>query len=428
MRRTHNNQRGAALITTLVAIAIVGVLMAAVGNLVIGHNVRARTDQDAAKALNLAEAALNYQVHRITSTGLSGTQVKYNGSTGSWGVPPSVATWPVPKWDLNPGTAKPLPVPANLITVGTKNLHPYLNLTGVNTGDGTGDVWVSWVSPDLNLYDGSGQDLYGAATVNGITRVVRGKGGAVGIFDKNALFSMTSLSFRGNLYVNGTIGTNGRRPWSGAPPSWKPSSNTERVAPPQLATVTPLIPAPTQYPNEQVWPTITSIADGVAQALTTYTGGDKPAYYSGIPTTNGILDFSANNDNSLGTYQADKIPVTPLPTNGNITTTAKTIRLVGKPWGANYYLTDFGGNVDIAADISGGPVTLWINVSPASTSPININSGSRVRAYNATTNPTVSDALLVPVDALKFKIYYRNTTVGSTLKFLGPRPVVRDVL
>jgi hypothetical protein len=110
-----------------------------------------------------------------------------------------------------------------------------------------------------------------------------------------------------------------------------------------------------------------------------------------------------------------------LPTNGVITqgVGGKNIRLVGKPWGANYYLTDLSGSVDIAADISGGPVTLWINVSPNNTAPINVNAGSLVRAYNATTNPTVSNALLVPADALKFKIYYRNTNPNTALTFNG---------
>src|SRR3712207_4893373 len=92
-------QRGVALIWTLITIALIAAMAAGIGTLVIGHQVRARTEQDAAKALNLAEAALNYQIQRITSAGVGGVQNRYDGtnaSTASYGAPPR-ALWPVPQ-------------------------------------------------------------------------------------------------------------------------------------------------------------------------------------------------------------------------------------------------------------------------------------------------------------------------------------------
>ena len=422
-RAALGQQRGVALILTLVALAIVATMAAGTGTLVLGHQVSARTEQDAAKALNLAEAALNYQIQRITAAGLHGAQSQYDGTnaaTASYGAPPS-SLWPVPKWSTTRGNPQPLPIPGTLLTHGGKSLHGYLDLKGVNTGDGSGDVWIAWVSPALDTYNNSPQGIYGAATVNGVTRVVRVKGGAGddfegarGIFDEYALFGIIGVRFNGSLTSNRPIGSNGAITLGG-------SSSVAGVSlyGPNASVSGGNYPTPQTYPNPIAWPAITTIANQVAAGLDSYAGADKPAYYRDLSTTNGIRNFGprplGSNDNALASRKRphETSWTGGLPPNGNLPPQADNIRLVGKPWGTNYYLTRFEHTMDIAADIKDGPVTLWIDVDEGG--PTNLNAGSNIRAYNSASNPNADDSLLSVNDAKQFKIYYRNPAGHLTI-------------
>lgn len=402
-------------------------MAAGVGTLVLGHTVRARTDQDAAKALNLAEAALNYQIQRITAAGLSGVQTRFDGSNAaiaSYGAPPR-SVWPVPTWSTAPGNPRPLPIPAELLSVGGKTLHGFLDLKNVNTGNGDGDVWVAWVEPALDPYNDSTQAIYGAATVNGVTRVVRVNGGwgeategTKGIFDDQALFGMRGIPLGGNFTVHGAIGSSGAITLGGSAsvddgvllygPGASFNSGKSRLA-------------PRTYPTALQWPTITTIANQVASSLVERGAANRPGYYDRLTTNRGIRNFgpapSGVNDNALGSYKKDSKGawIAGLPGNGDLP--ADTIRLVGKPWGANYYLTDLSHDIDIAADIKDGPVILWIDMNQSG--QIHINAKAKIRAYNSATNPDVRDDLLRLEDAAQFLIYYVNRDPSGQLHING---------
>ncbi|HVK01873.1 MAG TPA: hypothetical protein VM490_00210 [Armatimonadaceae bacterium] len=413
--RRRQEQQGAALILTLVTVVVLGTIAAGIGTLVVGHVGRARTDQDAARALHLAEAALNYQIQRVSAVGLSAPQAKYvgtNGAAASYGAPP-VTVFPL-AWASGSGNPQPLPIPAAQIAHGGGNLASHLNLQNLNAGNGVADAWVSWIDPDLDIYSQTTQLVYGAATVNGVTRVVRAKGGAKGVFDDHALFGIQRVDLNGNFTINGTVGSNGAISVGGS----SAMDGISLYGPGASFSGGGGAPTPERFPAAIAWPAITTIANQVAQGLTADAG--KPGYYGGLPTGNGILNFSAGkNDNALGAVKSGANWVTGIAANGGQATQNSSLKLVGKPWGANYYLDNFEGKVDIAADISGGPVTLWINTTKDTPA---INATSKIRAYNGSTNPSILDAQLTLDDAKLFKIYYvnRKNPLGSgTLNING---------
>jgi Tfp pilus assembly protein PilX len=357
-RARRRTQRGAALITTLVAIAVLGLLSAGVGSLLIGHYSRVTTDQNAAKSLNYAEAALNYQIQRL-SINIAKTQ----------------------------GTISPT-------TFGTSEASPLVIATGPGASpagpmNGTlplpeaGDVVAAWVAgvpvvggqAKFDPYS-TGYNIYGKATVNGVTRYVRAKaGGGTGLFDNWTLFGETGVELIGNLSVQdgsgggGVVGSNG------------PISINGSASAGSQAIYGPGGVADADFPSKSfkdpiILPTISEIANDIS-------GG-----------TTGINYFVTNNDNlAYGTSNGS-----PLPTAG-VDPDKKTIVLNGKPGGANFYLPAFNKKLDIKAIVSDTqPVNLWISVNAGET----INAQSFIRAVSAANaSPTLADAK-------NFHIYYRN--------------------
>ncbi len=382
MRGTHNN-RGAALILTLVTIAIVGALAGGIGTLVIGHFGRSRTDQDAAKALNLAEAALNFQVQKINAN-LGKTQTPYDGTniaTATYGVDSdgnTLTRWP------------------NEYPVGTTNPMSF------RLALASGETCTSWLDPSpLNLYNNdpaNAQYLYGQGTVNGVTRVVRAKGGAKGIFDDFAMFAMdrANLSGGSQLTVVGTAGGNGFI----NNPSNSANISALLLAGPDASTNITSVPV-TYSPAPMPYPPITGIANDAAKGIQDWPDDpnltdDAPSYGGTIPINQGILNFSgSNNDRAFSDYRPTDPTWNGMNPNGLIplggtVANGYTLTLKGKPWGSNYYLNGIDIRGDIVADLSQGSINLWIDSNKATGDSIS----GRFSAIGNTQN--------------QFRIHYRN--------------------
>ncbi|MES2461708.1 MAG: hypothetical protein V4671_14080 [Armatimonadota bacterium] len=346
-------QRGVALVLTLVTIALVATMAAGIGTLVIGHYNRVTRDQDAAKALNYAECALNYQVQKL-SVAIAGTAGTIPASNfGTSEASPLVVANIAPASPAGPlNSDLPLPVAGDICT-----------------------AWVTNVPQVLGVYKfdpyATNYEIYGKATVNGVTRYVRAKlGGGKGIFDDWAVFGDRGVEMIGNMEVVGVVGSNGTIQINGSA-----RADGQAVYGATAAT-DPNFPA-AYFAAPIVLPTITEIANDISGAAT------------------GIDFFKTTNDNAaLGRFNGNS----PLPTAG-IKVDKEVIVLTGKASGANFYLDNLDKKVDIRADVSPGPVNLWISTNTGE----DISAQSKIRASNGpNATPTLNDSKL-------FRIYYRNT-------------------
>lgn len=374
---TTRTQRGAALILTLVAVAIVATLCAGVGTLVVSHYERATADQDAAKALQYAEAALNFQVQRINANVLKG-QIAYDGSNLN------EATYSV--YDIANNTGRKYPVQLRGYNFGVPAgrdpiLNDFLRLR-------QDDECTSWVYPNLDLYNPNqfvynpNQFVYGQATINGVTRTVRARGGGFGVFDKFTVFGINTLD------IDSPSGSGG--------------------------VVTIDVPSGRNTDYNIAWPSITKIANDHATYIRAFYNGTDAPYKNTISTDDGIKNFAASNDN-------DRVPNLPLDgvfkpreegEPGEDVPMSLTVTLIGTPYGANYYLPkleistsdDDDAEVTIKADVSKGPVNLWVD----STNPEDTITG------NVKISASDGD------DSTKFHIYYSNSDPTKMLTIGGP--------
>ncbi|MES2461580.1 MAG: hypothetical protein V4671_13430 [Armatimonadota bacterium] len=398
----RNRQRGAALVLTLVAIAIASLLAAAIASLVLSHNNRARSDQDALKALYAADAALNYQTQRIfATTGL--TQVGYNSVT------PNVeaATYGL--------RASPIPVTGKTVngTATTLNAPSFLNLTGSTDYC---RCWIEYPTDPTTLLDlttASAVYVYGQASVNGAVRTVRAKAGANGLFDKWAVFTNGVMDVGGSLSVTpltgSTLGIVG--------------SNTFIDISKDTDSVGGQVIYGTGVPD----PDFPYTTGGKAVELTSINELATAAYLAGGYASTGqtgIAKFSANNDNlTLGTFSQGQNNTVAMPANGNpgsypLRIQGKT-QVTGQPQKvANFYLTRLDGSgVTIWADVSRGPINLWVNNTATNNQADDSLQGNvDIVAYSAwdTANNRPLQTLN---DAKKFHIYYSNQ--AGSLRITG---------
>ena len=194
--------------------------------------------------------------------------------------------------------------------------------------------------------------------------------------------------------VNGDIGTNSLLTVGG-----QPTINGHIMFDGPLANwlSLPVLSYPfTHNPNPVVWPTVE------AMAITAF-------------GSQGLGYVAAHNDNALA------IP----PVVGNVGTGNRTF--VGKPGGANYYLTSLSvsGQAQVAFDNANGPITIWVGPSGGSGS-FSIQGGTAavkmaqdptkaVRIYLATiSNPIVSGG--AEMDA---GIYNVNNAATGAVTFSG---------
>lgn len=395
MRRDRRRQRGVALILTLVAITLMALLAAAIGNLVVGHLHRADTDQDATKALNLAEAALNFQVQKI-SANINGIQVPFDGANFD------AATHGTP--------AKPLSLNALSVNVGSTPtpLRPFLSL-------GPADTCRAWVNRPLNVFTTTNIFVYGEATagrvvrpdgaveIEGVTRRVRARGSVVGVFDNWVGFAINEMTLNGSgIRINGTIGTNNRIQSNGNVQVAGISLHG-RTTHSEIQRPTPVLRS-----NPIQWPTLTEIANQHAAYCRDYDMDlTRPAYQNSATFTTdaGIDNFDGtDNDNSLAICRdASGAPI-PFPHDGSLPSGA-TVTLVGMPYSANYYLTGLrcgGGNGSLTVDATQGPVNLWID-----------------SAGNDQIDEIRDSISLIRGNPERFRIYYRNAGQNGRLRLNG---------
>jgi len=168
MRRRQTKLKGASLLTALVAVLIVSIMLGGLGALAVSHYSRARSDAEYAKALQLAEAGINYELRYISDNQLS--------------------------------TVNPVAHQAGSAYTGS-----------VSGAPGTFSVWVTndpdngsaWAPPSAML-------IHAIGTVNGISRRLVARGTRQSIFDIFTLYGIQTVNFNGSgSTVGGDIGTNG---------------------------------------------------------------------------------------------------------------------------------------------------------------------------------------------------------------------------
>lgn len=227
----------------------------------------------------------------------------------------------------------------------------------------TGGGWT----PPNPLY------IYSTGTIDGVNRTVRISAIKTGGGADYAIFATKTGRFNGVPYIDGNVGTNGTYTFNGGP------TITGRV----------IFNGPgsdfagnnggytgVYNPDPVTWPTVDQLAQ-------------KQWPAGGLQTAAG----AGNNDNTL----CPQISGNTLTLNGNTQVT-----LVGKPGGANYYLTSLtcNGNAKIAMDNRNGPINIWVGPS-GGTGSVKIAGGPAM--VSMTTDPTKACRL------------YCATTTGVTL-------------
>lgn len=181
MRHARRFVSGATLVTALAVVLILALMIGGIGQLAVGHYSRARVEAEYAKALQIAEAGINFELRYISDNQLS--------------------------------TTNPVAHQAGSAYTGS--------ISGVT---GTYQVWVTkdpddgtaWSPPQPML-------IHAIGTVNGVSRRIVARGTRQSIFDIFTLYGIQSVNFNGQgSIVGGDIGTNGEMdvvdPYSNVPP------------------------------------------------------------------------------------------------------------------------------------------------------------------------------------------------------------------
>ena len=405
----RRGQRGAALLLTLVAVAVISVIAAGIAALTLGHLTRARTDADAAKALDMAESAFNFQVQRIFST-LDETQVAYNGSNAQG------ATYGL--------LAAPLPATDKTYNGGGTTLNTTflgLNLTG---NAATTDYAVGWIqypadaTRGLDLTSSEDVYIYGEGRVNGITRRIRAKAGAGGTFDRWAVFGDTAVDIGGSFSVTPTAetSTDGKVGIVGSNTLIDINKDTEAVGGQIIyGTGVPDPGFPYAYGGRSA-----ELATINELATAAYRVGSTAGYYPASATETvevfrGASASATNNDNyTMATANGAAMSATGVIGNNDY-----PIKLRGRSTtqAANFFMTRLdGSNIRIYVDVSTGPVNLWIsNTATNAQANDQVQGNIDIVAYDQWDTAN-NRPLLYPVNeneknlnnAKKFHIYYSN--------------------
>lgn len=296
--------RGSALITALVFAVVIALTLAGIGTLTVSHYSYANTEAYSAAALDLAEAGINYELHKITQN--------------------------IGQADVGNGTI-----------YAAATIDP--SLTGtftVRCANRDGTPWNASTAQQIYIYC--------TGIVNGAQRTVRINAQPTGAF--YTTYSLYYTRFNNdNAVVNGVSGTNGYIAIPNDSPNQRPTITSVALNGPGAAW-SPSDPGGyKQVTNSKpvAWSTVDSIMNK------TFSGG---ANY-----------LATHNDNALALVgqagapgQSGGIQGAQMAANGN-----QVITLQGKAGGANYYLTDilFDGNSSLQFDTTNGPISIWYNPS-----------------------------------------------------------------
>ncbi len=308
---------GSALITALVFTVIIALALAGIGTLTISHYSLANVQAASSDALDLAEAGVNWELYKLTNSGITSADygdINYSASTYIAPGLPGTFTVTV----AAPGGG---PVNANTtkFTITCTGTVPAANNTSARRSV---RINAQPYSTFYTLYSSSSTNF----TDNGI--VVNGISGTNGV---QSITSGLSVKPQINSMVfNGTSAPTG--------PDYDGYKMVSNPKPLPLQGVTDMVNA--KYPG----------------------GSDY---------------IKAHNDNDLAVKNDPDNPTPPgTPPPKAIssdkyalnTTGHQTVTLVGKPGGANYYLTDINmdGHSDLIFDNTKGPINIYyLNLSGA---------------------------------------------------------------
>ncbi|MGC4047853.1 MAG: hypothetical protein QM758_29000 [Armatimonas sp.] len=367
MKLNRKQQRGSTLIVVLVVTTIFALLAAALGTLILSHNTRASVDRNAAQALDAAECALNYQVQRIfANMNLGDSQVAYTGSNVEF------ATYGL--------VSAPIPVTTKNAALGTTKTSLNTRLS-LDTSRNPADYAICWIeypgqptralttSTDATFY------IYGQARVNGAIRTVRAKAGSVDIFKRWAMFGNSTITLGGSFSVTPTAsspGPNGELGIIGSNGVIDIKQNGAAVG--GQIVYGDGVPDPdmsyTDGGKKIDLPPINELAEaayleGTAAAASTYpstnTGSGIGKF---LGPTSGTNSGKFNDNQVYSLLTKSKSAGVALNADGSFPNSAdyplKLSSVTGRS--ANFYLTELtGSNITIWADVSKGPVNLWIN-------------------------------------------------------------------
>ncbi len=165
-KRNSQRQRGSVLVTTLFMIVVTSILLVGVGIFVSSHHTRVQSDSSYARALDLAEAGLNYQMRKIS--------------------------------------------------LGTDYSNSTVNLGG---GTFTAQCLVRGTNTPWTPAHGYTLEVLSTATVNGVPRAVRASLKGYPFEGRYAIYTMDSVSVwnGSSISIVGDIGSNGKYDFSGHP-------------------------------------------------------------------------------------------------------------------------------------------------------------------------------------------------------------------
>ncbi len=324
--RRKRSRRGAAMIIALMLIVVITMLMAATFLVTEVQLSSSKSERDYERALMMAEAGMNAYINMLTNGPGTGTNAAYIPpvyifSASGLGAAPTLAQF---KTGVKSGTYSLTKYPA-----GSQQGY----FVGQAPGAGPTQYYIT---------------SYGWS--NGICREVSVENTEVGTY---ALWANSIVDLKGNSSITGNVGTDGDVSMKG---SSSIIGNLTLWDGGKL-TGSGVTGATLSEAADLVWPTVESIA------TTDFPG--PPA---------GLLWLATNNDNGL----VPGIPASGILPSGNIT-------FIGKPGGANYYLTSIGaaGNTTIKFDNTLGPITLWLGPSGGN--------GTVTFTGNSTVIPTTTD-------------------------------------
>jgi len=205
-RNTRRKQRGAALVFALVAVIVISILTLATGRLVGGHLALEQKAEGYSRAINIAEAAANWQLNRMSRSKLPGDTTSIPGrltyeEVNTWGE--GAGGGPEPYFGTLPT--------ADLGTAFDGNATVWVRSGAGGNSEGIG----KWTSPEDAVIYALGQD-----PVTRISRGVKFRVKPVGLSDPYALFGVNGLNFDSTpsggvadggaaSIIKGFIGSNG---------------------------------------------------------------------------------------------------------------------------------------------------------------------------------------------------------------------------
>ena len=170
-------ERGAALVFSLVAVAIVALLVAGMSSLAVQDFTGATAQRSAEAALNAAEAALNWELSKMSRFAATGA--------GSVDIHPNVYEGPL----------------ANAGAVGVEGAPSIPGQVSVAVRNAAGGA--TWTPPGDAIVSATG-------TVNGVSRYLTALCGPVGLLQTYTLYGISALDLDGQIAIRGLVGCAGR--------------------------------------------------------------------------------------------------------------------------------------------------------------------------------------------------------------------------